>query len=216
MYMGTRSEENLVRAPAEGAPSPGLQQIVDAYHHLTEEHRREGAHGSWRRRFERRLAALEAKFENLLAHTVPDPEDKARWRSSLFHEAAMPARTVERRYLRFKGKSEAGTCAEVWEDEGGAVLLLDGKPTRRSPGPEWTKDVTAEGLRMRVDGIVYEERFDAPEPAMEALAAHAADPTSTAPWAWAPELWAEGLIDQTFAITPRGRRLIGARRHGRG
>ena len=57
------------------------------------------------------------------------------------------------------------------------------------------------------DGPLYEESFDWPPEAVGELAADLRGKLREPPWHWATVLYGDGIIDTTFALTERGRRL---------
>jgi len=67
-----------------------LEQLVDRYRHLHEEHRRSPADGRVRRRLERRLDAVAARFERRL-RSVTDEAVRAEWRRHLYQATPAPA-----------------------------------------------------------------------------------------------------------------------------
>ena len=188
-----------------------LRATARAYNHVLEEHRRAGAESASRRHLRQELDELETRFERLLGRWVPAETVRTSWRGHLHAGAPPPPEPVapERR-LAFKGRSDAGSVASAWRgrDLGDYEVFVDGKPIGRFD----RADELAErnGPRTAVfDGIEFREIFDAPAAAVDALGGFvAAEPGIAPPWRWAGELLADGLIDQDFGLTPRGRRRL--------
>jgi hypothetical protein len=115
----------------------------------------------------------------------------------------------------FRGRDQQGRVAELAATRDGCELVIDGKPARR-----WHRFVPLGEQRLsalEVDGSQFEELFELPEPARQALDRYAADPATEggAPWEYLEELFSDGAIDADFGLTARGKRLIDQLRHGR-
>jgi hypothetical protein len=67
-------------------------------------------------------------------------------------------------------------------------------------------------LTFTVADQEFREIFEAPLRAVAAARSHFSDSSGAPPWQHAAALAADGLIDGTFALTPRGRRALGERR----
>lgn len=203
------------RTTLSGSPGPAVREslegIASRYRHLAAEHRREGAHGSWRRRFEGELSALERRFEDLLEQWIPDEGERRKWRGHLAGVVPLPERVATRGMLRFAGRSETGATLEVRESESGQDVWRDGALMARL-SEETGLDTIEGSARVRIEGTVFDEEFEAPDDAVAALVAFADAARGPAPWRWAEELAADGLIDRHFSLTPRGRRLVDRRR----
>jgi hypothetical protein len=189
-----------------------LEATVVEYHHVQSEHRRAGVEGSVRRHLHTRLARLGARFERLLDESVPDEGAREAWRRRLHNGSPAPAepRPPEPPLL-FKGRSTAGSVAEVRKRaDGDCDLAVDGSLLERLAAAR----ELAEGaipLTFRIDGQEFREIFEAPARAVAAARAYFSDPSGEPPWQHAPALAADGLIDGTFALTPRGRRALAGR-----
>lgn len=156
------------------------------------------------------MQELERKFEALLAHWVPEPELQEDWRAHLYRGAAPPPAAPQPPPLTFKGRADTGSSIEVRQAGGAVQVWLDGQLVeRRAIGPGLDR-----GGAMRFLDQDYREIFDAPDDAAAALAAWVASPDSEPPWPWARPLWEDGLIDQHFALTARGKRLLAQRSQG--
>jgi len=180
----------------------GLEQIVREYHHVQEEHRRAGPESSARRRLEARLVTLEAHLERLLAEDVAVESDRAAWRERLHHRSEGPPVAPQTRELAFKGRSEGGAIVEIRGRPGGDFeVTIDGRPVERLAGP--------------IDFTVYTdadrdfpEVFEASRRALAALRTWVRAPQGQPPREHVHELLADGLIDRTLGLTPRGHRAV--------
>lgn len=184
-------------------PEEELRKIVREYRHTRDEHTREGESGSWRRRQRAQLSDLETRFEQILSHWFPDESIRAQWREHLFRAATEPPPVHEVPRL-YRGRSETGSIMEVFETEAGEwEYIVDGTVADRRTGRKSTE------ATVRLGGQMFQEAFYAPAEALEALRTHVAEqPAGGPPWEWAPELFADGLIDLNFSLTERGRRFV--------
>jgi hypothetical protein len=187
-----------------------LEAIVHEIQHVREEHRRTHAEGGVRRRLGERLLALEGDFERLLAEWVPDAETKAAWRAHLYEGAPEPEAPAPQAPLVFRGRSEAGSTAEVRAGVTGAYTVeVDGCPVERiDAGLDFASTVAPHTFAL--DTLRFRETFSASPPALAALRAFASDPEPRPLWRHAAELAADGLIDRHLELTPRGRRALAA------
>ena len=192
-----------------------LEATVAEYHHVRSEHRRAGPEGTVRRHLHAQLGRLEAHFERLLEESVADEEAREAWRRRLHHGSPAP---VEPRppepALLFKGRSAAGSVAEVRQRaDGDCDVVVDGAPLERVAA---ARDLAESQLPLTftLADQDFREVFDAPPRALAAALAYISDPSGKPPWQHAAALAADGLIDGTFALTPRGRRALAARRTG--
>ena len=193
-----------------------LEATVAEYHHVRSEHRRAGEEGSVRRHLHARLARLEVHFERLLEESVADEAAREAWRRRLHGGSPAPAEPPPPEpALLFKGRSAAGSVAEIRQRaDGDFDVIVYGMRLERVAA---AKDL-AEGeipLTFRIDHQEFREIFEAPARAVAVARAYFSDPSGEPPWQHAAALAADGLIDGTFALTPRGRRALAARRTGR-
>jgi hypothetical protein len=187
-------------------PIQELSATAREFRHLQAEHEREGPEGSWRRRQGARLAEIERHFETLLERWVDDPAELERWRAHFYHGGEQPE-VEDLGVLLFKGRSDAGSLVEIRETESGeSAVRIDA-----TEAAHWTGDLPIESP-LRFGDSVFEETFDAPAAAVEALRALVGGASREPPWQWATALYADGIIDSTFALTERGRRLLAAAR----
>lgn len=183
-----------------------LEALVRHYHHLRNEHERASPGGATRRRIEHRLLEVRERFDRVLAEWVHDEDLAQRWRDHLHYRAPEPDGPPPIRPLVFRGVSEAGSVGEVYANAGGELVLeIDGTPVERFLDMELAMHGSAE--LMRPDRLPFKETFTASPQALAELARFASD-SSQPPWDWAVELLADGLIDDHFALTPRGRRAL--------
>lgn len=190
-----------------------LEVTVAEYHHVQSEHRRAGAEGSVRRHLHARLARLEAHFERFLEEFVADEGTRVAWRRRLHDGSPAPAepRPPEDALL-FKGRSAAGSVAEVRQRaDGDCDVVVDGARLERVAA---AKDLAEREipLTFRIGDQEFREIFEAPGPAVAAVRAYFSGPSGKPPWQYSAALAADGLIDGTFALTPRGKRALARRR----
>lgn len=180
-------------------PSDTLREITREFRHVQAWHQRKGLDSSRRRRQRQDLSELERKFELVLEHWI-DAADRVAWREHFHHGGEIPEES-DIRPLLFKGRSDAGALIEIHPfDQHENEIRIDGTPMGRLP-----VDLPLDPP-LRFAGVEYEEVFAAPEAALDALRRYCAEGTGEPPWEWARELYADGLIDPTFGLTPRGRR----------
>ena len=208
--MSRRTAVGLETVPRREA----LEALARQYHHLQNEvaSRRPGS--GVRRRLEEKEAEIRERFERRLAEWVPDPELRRAWCDHLHNRAPTPPGPPPIRPLVFRGESvEAGSVVEIRGGRGEQLdVEVDGALVERVDAD---KDLasTNPDLVFRLDHTTFRETFNASAEALDALAAFV-DNGGPPPWEHVEELLADGLIDPTFALTPRGRRAI-ARHTGR-
>jgi hypothetical protein len=187
-----------------------LTKLVTEYHHLQNEHQREGQ-GHWGRRSGAEMATVEQRFEALLSRWVRDDDGRRAWREHLHHRRPAPTPLRLADPPLFRGRSETGSRVEVRPGSDGMLdVVIDGVVSQRvSRLPDLRM---GQDGRLRVGGQVFSEAFDAPETAREAFQRHVDAPVGPPPWSWLRELYEDGLVDPDFGLTPRGRRLIAYRR----
>jgi hypothetical protein len=100
--------------------------------------------------------------------------------------------------------------AEVRANASGELVLeIDGAPVERFLDPE--PPISASHELVRPNRLPFQETFTVPPEALSELARFAEYGDGTPPWDHAVELLADGLIDDHFALTRRGRRALTAR-----
>ena len=109
--------------------------------------------------------------------------------------------------LVFRGRSQAGSVAEVRErPDGDFDVRVDGNLVERA---ELGDDLAQElPCTLRLDGLEFREVFDTSTEALAVAGEYFARPAGPPPWEQARELVADGIVDTTFALTPRGRRAL--------
>jgi hypothetical protein len=183
-------------------PIRELAQTAREFRHLRAEHHREGVRGGWRRRQEADLVRLERHFAALLERWVPDPDTRARWERHIHHGDAEPEVLVHDPLL-FRGRSANGSVLEIREGDGDErAVLIDGTRCDHIP-KERPIDVP-----FSYGDSTFEETFDLPTEAIQALADHLGGRRVAPPWQWAPVLYEQGIIDSNFGLTGRGHRLV--------
>lgn len=208
--------------PAEGAPvrpapeldaAPGAERVVLA--HLVGEYRRiHGEHGHLEpgarrphRHLETEMDAVAATFERLLVEWIRADEERDTWRAALHSHAAIPEGiTAPMSRLIFRGRTEQGVEVNVCERADGQIEIdLDGQPSERLVD-RLHLTVDARGWAQIAD-VRARETFELPARAAQALHRWMRR-GGTPPWEHVQSLLAEGLVDEHFAITPRGRRAV--------
>ena len=184
-----------------------LDALAHYYHHLRSEHERSQPQSSMRRQLEDRLLKTRKRFERLLEEWVPDPELQEEWREYLRNRRPEPSGPPTIRPLVFQGRAEAsGSIVEVRRKGDELQVEVDGSPLERVAA-EKDLSVPTPALRFRLDGMEFEETFNASPEALRALADFL-DQGGSPPWQHASELLTDGLIDIHFDLTPRGRRAL--------
>jgi hypothetical protein len=186
-----------------------LTELAESYHHLEAEHRRAGKRGGTRRRLRAKLLRVGRRFEHELAGWVPDEADRDAWRAHVYHGGPLPAAPAGmERPLGFRGRSAAGSVLELrLRDDGDYDAVVDGAEVERLAARDDLAGTTP-GLAFSLGGVAFREEFAAGRAARAALARFVADTASGAPWRYAGELVADGLVDDHLGVTPRGRRAL--------
>jgi hypothetical protein len=99
--------------------------------------------------------------------------------------------------------------AEVHANASGEpVLEIDGAPVERFLDPDLPINDSHE--LVRPGRLPFKETFTATPVGLSELSGFLNDGGGSPPWDHAVELLADGLIDEHFALTPRGRRALTA------
>lgn len=192
-----------------------LRQLAWRYHRFKQQHKHRGPVSSRSRQHQQVLKELEESFERALDRWVDDETLHEAWLAHFYHFAPEPRGPALPKPPIFKGRDPSGRSAALLPAQGGGYeLMIEGKPVRRLSGPVRFPDRPLRSLR--VGGFGFAETFDASDAAVEALNEYARDPSRGAPWKYASDLYSDGVVDPNFGLTPRGRRLIDARRGGGG
>jgi hypothetical protein len=201
-----------VKAMSEAVTRVQLEALVGEIRHVREEHRRAHVGGSVRRGLHTRLAGYEDDFERLLAEWVPSEQARNAWRAHLHHGEPAPAAPPAGRPVAYRGRSGAGSVVEVRELGGGTYeVRVDGCLTE-TVAAELDFAGTRVPHTLVVDGRTFQETFAASERALKALEEFVAERDPRPPWRYAAELLADGLVDRTVALTPRGHRALAVKR----
>ncbi len=187
-----------------------LRQLAHRYHHYKQENKQKGPVSSRNRRHTRDMRELEQAFDKAVERWLPDPVERDAWREHFYHFGPVPPGPQLAPPPVFRGRDDNGRIMELAPaPDGGYTLVVEGKPVRGVAGAlqlgeQFIRTVIAEGAS-------FAEVFDAPETAKEALAAYVAAPDIGTPWEHLSDLYSDGVVDENFGLTPRGRRLIAAR-----
>jgi hypothetical protein len=193
--------------PAVGLPlRETLEALAHRYHHLRNEHKRAAPESSDRRRGEDEMLELRDRFERVLDEWVPQEELREAWLDHLRNRTPAPRLPEAILPVVFRGRSEAGSTAEVRRGPDGLDVEVDGTLVERVVADK-DLSVRTPPARLRFDGFVFGETFAVSEEALGGLAAFL-DEGSAPPWDLAPELLSDGLIDIHFELTPRGARAL--------
>jgi hypothetical protein len=202
----TRPAPELDAAP--GAERVALAQLVGEYRRIHGEHGHlDAAARRPRRHLETEMDAVAATFERLLGEWIRTSEEQDAWRAALHSHAAIPEGiTAPTSRLIFRGRTAEGVDVDVRERADGQIEIdLDGQPSER----------LVDRLHLTVDAGGWAQIADVHARETFNLSARAAQALrrwmrrgGTPPWEHVQSLLAEGLIDEHFAITPRGRRGV--------
>ncbi|HWQ23568.1 MAG TPA: hypothetical protein VNK94_05645 [Gaiellaceae bacterium] len=191
-----------------------LEAIVREGHHLREEHRRAHAGSRARRLLGKRLLDCERRFERLLEEWVAEEGVRRAWREHFYEGGPEPDEPEPRAPLVYRGRSSAGSIVELREVGPRECLVeVDGRPVKRLELGHVFAETHAP-VTFVLDGLELTETFHVSPRALAALRAFVDGRRPDPPWRYAAELVADGLIDRSFALTPRGRRaLVAGRAH---
>jgi hypothetical protein len=186
-----------------------LQTLVRHYRHLQNEHHRAPVDSAPRRRIEDKLLDVRQRFDRVLEEWVPEEDLRRAWWEHLHYRAPEPDGPPEIRPLVFAGRSDVtGSVVEIRGKRGEDLeVTVDGAPIERIDADE-NFSVTTPPARFRLNGNEFVEIFTASPEALQALAEYLDAEGESPPWDYAAGLLADGLIDTTFALTPRGRRAL--------
>lgn len=185
-----------------------LEALARHHHRVQVEHQSAQPESSLRRRLEDTLLDVRQRFYRLLDEWVQDEDLRSAWRDYLDHHGPRPGEPGAIDPRVFLGRAEvSGTVIEVRRAHDAHEIWADGVLADRV---EASKDlaVAEPGLRYRWGDNDFEEIFAAADEAVAALREFLDDPGESPPWDYASELFADGLIDIHFALTPRGRRAL--------
>jgi len=184
-----------------------LEGIVGHYRHVKAEHRRAHPKSAVRRHLEAQLVGLASDFEGLLTEWVAPESLRKAWRDHLYHGGPAPNRPRLTPALVFAGRSDAGSLAEIRRGSGEELeVQIDGALVGRIVGGDDFSGRQTPALFHRNDAIFY-ETWRVSVAALTALRTFLAE-GGAPPWRYARELAREGIVDRTFALTPRGARAL--------
>jgi hypothetical protein len=189
-----------------------IELLVRETQHVHNQHARATA-DSVRRKQHARLLELETRFERTLKEEVPDEALRQAWRDHLHLRGPAPSEPQPLPIIVFRGRSEATSEVLVRETASAELRIeVDGALLQRTVARAGGLDLRHEGASwlLRIEGLGdFRETFAASPGAIDALRAWTDHPSGEPPWKEYRELAADGLVDRTFALTPRGRRALG-------
>jgi len=192
-----------------------LEQLVAAYRRALEMHHSSRPGSRARRRWARESERVAEQFEHALDTAFVDQELRKSWREHLHDRGPEPAEPHGTRPVLFRGRSDAGSRIEIRPGPEGDIrpgpkgdldVLVDGVEVARLDRADELLTTTA-GLTFPLDRDEFTETFEASAEALEALGETVAR-GEPAPSAFAGELVADGLLDRSLGLTPRGRRAL--------
>jgi hypothetical protein len=168
---------------------------------------------SLRNKLGARLDELEAQFERTLTEEVPDETMRHAWREHLHAHGPAPNVPLPLPIVVFRGRSEVGSEILVRETPDAELRIeVDDTLLTRRIDHARALDIRLEGGQwlLRIEGLGdFRETFAASPDTVDALRSWTDEPRGDPPWSAVRELAADGLIDRTFALMPRGRRALG-------
>ena len=195
--------------PQPPHPVERLAELGREYHRVRDDHDRESPRGATRRRLRQDMQRITERFERLLTHWVSDQKLRDEWQAYLYHGADQPQEPRMSVPPLFRGQSEAGALVEILAaPDGGYDIFVDGSRALHHEIPWHLEPEHIDPVQIRE--WTCHETFAAPDEAVAALETFLAQPGTDPPWAWAPALFEDGLIDLDFCLTPRGARRLGA------
>jgi hypothetical protein len=192
-----------------------LRQLAYRYHHYKQENKQKGPVSSRNRRHTRDMRELEQAFDKAVERWLPDPAARDAWREHFYHFGPVPPDPQLAPPPAFRGRDETGRTMELTPaPDGGYTLVVGGKPVRSVAASVQLGDQRIHAVRA--EGAAFAEVFEAPDAAKDALTAYIDSPDIGTPWEHLSDLYSDGVVDENFGLTARGRRLIAARREGTG
>jgi protein required for attachment to host cells len=188
-------------------PIDDLRALARELRHVEQQHAREAAGGTSRRRLRAVMEEITIRFVRLLATWVSDGAARNAWMRHLRGRAPAPEQSMSSPPPLFRGITEAGASVEL-RSRGDSFydVLVDGAVVRHEEVPWHLDPDRVEPIQ--IGEYICREVFGAPDAAVTALVAFVAEPQSEPPRAWARALYEDGLIDRDFGLTARGRRLL--------
>ena len=198
-----------VSGAAPGAGDAVLAALVRYQGDQRRQHVSVGVGSADRRRVEHAMADAARAFARLVVEHVEDEAARAAWRFALGGRGAPPVRREDvAGRLVYRGTTDAGVVLEIRERaDGEHDVLLAGKPTERIL--DRLRLPEDAGTPLELAGVHAHERFGCPEDAIDALVGWGRE-GGAPPWRHASVLLEDGLVDEHFAVTVRGRRAIRA------
>jgi hypothetical protein len=185
-----------------------LAELSHEYRHYQQEHGREKVHGATRHRIASEMQRARERFQRLLSQWVQDESLRSAWNSHFYDGGPLPDAPRLATPPAFKGLTESGATIEVRPSEdGGYDIVVDGSVERHEAVPWHLDPDMIEPIQ--IGEHTCREAHGLPPQAIGALADFLGAPGSEPPWRWLPALFEEGLVDETFGLTPRGFRVLG-------
>jgi uncharacterized protein YhaN len=184
-----------------------LLALVHEYQHLHNEVERSSPESSPRRELEHNLLGVRERFDRLLDEWVPDETARKEWREHIHGRRPAPEEPAGIEPLVFQGLTDAGSIVQVRGEADEYGVWVDGSLQERIAARK-DLSVATPNLHFRWDGKEIAETFNASDVALSALADYLDSQDGSPPWEYASELFADGLIEVHFDLTPRGHRAL--------
>jgi hypothetical protein len=184
-----------------------LLALVHQYQHLHNEIERSNPESSPRRELEHKLLDVRERFDRLLDEWVPDETAREEWREHIHGRRPAPHEPAGIEPLVFQGLTDAGSIVQVRGEADEYGVWVDGSLQERIAARK-DLSVATPNLHFRWDGKEIAETFNASGEALSALADYLDSQDGSPPWEYASELFADGLIEVHFDLTPRGHRAL--------
>jgi ribosome-associated translation inhibitor RaiA len=208
---GDRSDQVPARSRRlQGEPTVSqgeLEQVVQEYRRVHEEHRRAPARGRTRRHLEVRLQELRARFDRLLAEAPVSTADRRHWRNRLRGKEAVAPPPGDLRPLVYRGRSGSGSEIRLRATPDGTVeTQVDGAAVAVLDRADELLGTTSE-LIFALNGMQFHETFGASPSCLADL--RDAEESGRRPRPrYVKALIEDGLVDRTLGLTARGRRAL--------
>ena len=190
-------------------PRDQLIELATQYNHFREERRRPGVDDTVRRQLLHRMEPLERKFTNLVERWVLDDDLRRAWHGYFYHAGPLPRGPAIERPPLYVGRTESGARVVIRPDTDAQIeILVDDDVQGRIPARNATIARVPQSAMSRFVPEHVTEVFEAREEACGWLEEWGTEGRGEPRWDYALELYADGLIDENFSVTERGRRML--------